>query len=214
VADLQALYESILTGDAAAAESITREALTGGADPQELVNKYLIPAMDEIGRRFEASEVFVPELVVAARAMKAAMKHIDPLLKTSDRPAAARVVLGTVQGDLHDVGKNLVGSLLTGGGFEVIDLGVNVPPDKFIQAVRDTGAGIVGLSALLTTTMPAMRSTIHAFEEAGLRDRVCIIIGGAPVTQSYADGIGADGYGATASSAVALARRLRDAQPA
>jgi 5-methyltetrahydrofolate--homocysteine methyltransferase len=208
LANLDLLYESVVKGDAKTAEAVAQEALAERIDPQELVSKYMIPAMDEIGRRFEANEVFVPELMVAARAMKAAMKHVDPLLKNVERASCTRIVLGTVQGDLHDIGKNLVGSLLSGGGFEVIDLGVNVSPDKFIQAVQESRARIVALSALLTTTMPAMRIIIEALESAGLRDRVKIIIGGAPITQDYAEQIGADGYGKTASNAVALARQV------
>ncbi len=208
MSDLQMLYESILSGDMKTAESIARQAVSENVDPQELVSGYMIPAMDEIGRRFEADQVFVPELLVAARAMKAAMKHIEPLLKNVETPPANRIVLGTVHGDLHDIGKNLVGALLTGGGFEVIDLGVNVAPERFVQTVRESGAGIVGLSALLTTTMPAMKTAVEAFKSAGLRDHVKIIIGGAPITQSYADQIGADGYGRTAGTAVSLARQF------
>jgi 5-methyltetrahydrofolate--homocysteine methyltransferase len=163
--------------------------------------------MNEVGRRFECNQFFVPELLLAARAMKASLELLRPLLAERGTEPIGRAVVGTVKGDLHDVGKNLVASLLEGGGFEVIDLGVNVPPEKFVAAAREKNAQIVGLSALLTTTMPSMRSTVEAFKAAGMRDQVKILIGGAPVTQRFADEIGADGYGENAPSAVALARK-------
>ncbi|HAM70490.1 MAG TPA: cobalamin-binding protein, partial [Verrucomicrobiales bacterium] len=171
-------------------------------------NDFMIPAMDEVGRRFERSEYFVPELLLSARAMKASMELIRPLLAARGTEPLARVVIGTVRGDLHDIGKNLVASLLEGGGFEVHDLGVNVAPEAFVAAARDREARIVGMSALLTTTMGSMKATVEAFRKAGLRDRVKLMIGGAPVTQEFADEIGADGYGVTAPAAVALAKRL------
>jgi 5-methyltetrahydrofolate--homocysteine methyltransferase len=164
--------------------------------------------MAEVGRLFEAGDYFVPELLISARATKEVFVLIRPLLAKQGAQPTGRVVLGTVQGDLHDIGKNLVAALLEGGGFEVIDLGVSVSPEKFIAAVADKKAQIVGLSALLTTTLPAMKTTLDAFRSAGLRDRVKVMIGGAPVTQSFADTIGADGYGENAASAVQLARRL------
>lgn len=206
--DLNKLSEAILKGDAKAAEAIVKEAVAEKVDPEELVSKYMIPAMDEVGRRFECEEAFVPELLVAARAMKAALAIIDPLLKASGTHKTTKIVVGTVRGDLHDIGKNLVGSLLAGGGFEVIDLGVNVEPEKIIQAIREQGAQIVALSALLTTTMPAMKQTIDALTSAGLRDKVKVLVGGAPVTQAFADDIGADGYGSNATRAVELVRTL------
>jgi len=166
-----------------------------------------VPAMNEVGRRFECNEFFVPELLLAARAMKASLELIRPILAQRGTEPIGRAVVGTVKGDLHDIGKNLVASLLEGGGFEVIDLGVNVPPEKFIATVREKNAQIVGLSALLTTTMPSMKLTIDAFQAAGLRDKVKILVGGAPVTQRFADEIGADGYGENAPAAVALARK-------
>ena len=208
MADLQALHQAILTGDAAAAKSVTEAALNEGAAPLTLVQDVMMPAMDEVGRKFEANEYFVPELLLAARAMKSSLELIRPLLAAGGVEPAGRIVIGTVKGDLHDIGKNLVAAMLEGGGFEVIDLGVNVDPAKFVRAVKEKGAGIVALSALLTTTMPAMKTTIEAIAKAGLRDTVKIMVGGAPVTESYAKEIGADGYSQNAAGAVTLARAL------
>jgi 5-methyltetrahydrofolate--homocysteine methyltransferase len=173
-----------------------------------LVTDTMVPAMDEAGRRFEAEEYFVPELLLAARAMKAAMALIRPLLVASGAKSAGRVAVGTVKGDLHDIGKNLVASMLEGGGFEVLDLGADVSPEKFIAAVKEQGAQVVCLSALLTVTMPAMKTTIEALKTAGVRGSVKVLVGGAPVTAQYANEIGADGYGENANSAVALTRKL------
>lgn len=206
--DLSKLSEAILKGDAKTAEAVTREAIEAKADPQELVNKYMIPAMDEVGRKFEADELFVPELLVTARAMKKALEVIKPLLAAKGAKPIGKVVVGTVKGDLHDIGKNLVASMLEGAGFEVIDLGVDVSPEKFIAAVKEHTPNIVALSALLTTTMPSMKGTIEQISSAGLRDQVKVIIGGAPVTQDYANEIGADGYSENANGAVGLARKL------
>ncbi len=206
--DMQGLYDAILSGDAKAAAAVTQEALAAGTGPMEIVAKSLVPAMGEAGRRFECEEFFVPELLLSARAMKAAMELLRPLLAGAAARTAGKVVIGTVRGDLHDIGKNLVASLLEGGGFEVVDLGADVPPEKFIEAVNATGAGIVALSALLTTTMPGMTATIAALKSAGIRDRVKVMIGGAPVTQEFASRIGADAYAENASTAVAAARRL------
>jgi len=205
--DLKPLFDAVLTGDAKATRSLTEQALAAGSDPLELVNEFMVPAMDEVGRRFECSEYFVPELLLSARAMKAALELIRPLLVKSGAQPVARVVIGTVKGDLHDIGKNLVAAMFEGGGFEVFDLGVNVPPEKFVETVKMRDAHLVAMSALLTTTMPGMRATIEAFKQAGLRDRVKILIGGAPITQKYADEIGADAYGESAPMAVALARK-------
>ena len=205
--DLKALDEAVLRGDWKLARSITEEALREKAEPLTLLNDHLVPAMNEVGRRYECHQFFVPELLLAARAMKASLELLRPLLAERGTEPVGRAVVGTVKGDLHDVGKNLVASLLEGGGFEVTDLGVNVPPEKFVEVVREKNAQIVGLSALLTTTMPSMKLTVEAFEAAGLRDKVKILIGGAPVTQRFADEIGADGYGENAPSAVTLARR-------
>jgi Predicted cobalamin binding protein len=209
MADLQKLYDAVLNGDQKTAVAVTQEALAEGIAPLELITKYMIPAMDEVGRRFECEEYFVPELLLSARAMKGALELLRPLLAASGAQPAGRVVIGTVKGDLHDIGKNLVASMLEGGGFEVIDLGIDVPPERFVQAAKEKGEGtIVAMSALLTTTMTMMPKVIQALEEAGLRSKVKVIVGGAPVTQQYADQIGADGYSDNASGAVALARRL------
>jgi len=208
MAELEKLTEAILSGDNKTAVAITKQALAEQADPAELINKYMIPAMDEAGRRFECEEFFVPELLLSARAMKGALELLRPLLAERGAQPVGRVAIGTVKGDLHDIGKNLVASMLEGGGFEVIDLGADVPAEKFIQAVNEKGAHIVALSALLTVTMPAMRTTIDAIKAAGVRDKVKVIVGGAPVTKQFADEIGADGFGENASVAVALARKM------
>jgi 5-methyltetrahydrofolate--homocysteine methyltransferase len=208
MADLKKLYDAILTGNAPEAQSVTNEAIAEGIDPQELVTGYMIPAMDEVGRRFENNEYFVPELLIAARAMKQALGILKPLLAESGVEPAGRVAIGTVSGDLHDIGKNLVAAMLEGGGFEVIDLGVDVGSDKFAETVKTNDVHIVALSALLTTTMPAMKKTIEELKNQGLRDKVKVMIGGAPITQDYCDEIGADGYSDNASAAVTLARRL------
>jgi 5-methyltetrahydrofolate--homocysteine methyltransferase len=202
------LYQAILTGDAKTAKAATDQALAAGTDPLKLVQEFMMPAMAEVGRRFECSEYFVPELLLAARAMKGALEPIRPLLAAQGTQPAGRVVIGTVKGDLHDIGKNLVSAMLEGGGYEVLDLGVNVSPEHFIQNIKDKNANIVAMSALLTTTMPAMKTTIDALKQAGVRDRVKVIVGGAPLTQKYADEIGADGYTESAAGAVALARKV------
>jgi corrinoid protein of di/trimethylamine methyltransferase len=208
MADLKKLYNAVLNGDLKTAVAATKEALAEGADPLDMISGYMVPAMSEVGRRYECEEYFVPELLLAARAMKGSLELIRPLLSARGVEPAGRVVIGTVKGDLHDIGKNLVASLLEGGGFEVVDLGSDVTPEKFVQAVKDRNANIVCLSALLTVTMPAMKTTMEALKSAGVRDRIKVMIGGAPVTQQYADEIGADGYGENASVAVNLARRL------
>jgi 5-methyltetrahydrofolate--homocysteine methyltransferase len=205
--DLKKLYDSVVSGDAKTTQAITQQALAGGVDPLKLVNEYMVPAMDEVGRRFEANEYFVPELLISARAMKAALELIRPLLTARGDQPVGRVAIGTVKGDLHDIGKNLVASLLEGGGFEVIDLGVNVTPEKFIETVNTRQANIVAMSALLTTTMPSMKTTIDALKQAGVREKVKVLIGGAPITQKYAEEIGADGYSENAVGAVALAKK-------
>lgn len=206
--DLSQLYQAVLEGNAKLSKSVTEAALAEGVDPQVLVTSYMIPAMDEAGRRFECNDFFVPELLIAARAMKASLEIIRPLLAARGDQPVGRVVIGTVKGDLHDIGKNLVAAMLEGGGFEVNDLGVDVSPEKFAAAAREKNATIVALSALLTTTMPSMRATVEALKTAGVRGQVKIMIGGAPVTQKYADEIGADGYSENAAGAVNLARRL------
>ncbi len=204
--DLQELHEAILNGDAKAAAALTQAALAQDVPAFELIQKAMVPAMAEVGRRFECQDYFVPELLLSARAMKAALALLRPLLAAAGTQPAGKVVIGTVKGDLHDIGKNLVAALLEGGGFEVIDLGVDVAPEQFVATVRDTNANIICLSALLTVTMLSMKTTIEALRAAGLRDRVKVLIGGAPVTRQFAEEIGADGYGENASAAVTLAR--------
>jgi corrinoid protein of di/trimethylamine methyltransferase len=206
--DLKKLYDAILTGNAKVAKEVTQQALAAGIDPQVMVQQHMIPAMDEVGRRYEANEYFVPELLIAARAMKASLEFIRPLLAARGAEPAGRVAIGTVKGDLHDIGKNLVAAMLEGAGFEVVDLGVDVTPEKFITAVREKKATLIAMSALLTTTMNSMKTTVDAIKSAGIRNNVKIMIGGAPVTQKYADEIGADGYSTNANGAVALARKL------
>jgi 5-methyltetrahydrofolate--homocysteine methyltransferase len=208
MADPAELYDAILTGNAKKAEEVTKAALAADVPPTDLLAKYMIPAMDEVGKRFECNEYFVPELLIAARAMKTALELLSPRLVAAGAEAAGRVVIGTVQGDLHDIGKNLVASMLEGGGFEVVDLGVDVPPDQFVEAAKEKDGTIIALSALLTTTMTMMKNVIQALEAAGIRAKTRVIIGGAPITQQYADEIGADGYSDNASGAVALARKL------
>jgi corrinoid protein of di/trimethylamine methyltransferase len=208
MADPQELYEAILTGNAKQAEEVTKAALEEGANPSDLLSKYMIPAMDEVGSRFECNEYFVPELLIAARAMKTALELLTPRLAAAGAKAAGRVVIGTVQGDLHDIGKNLVASMLEGGGFKVVDLGVDVPAQKFVEAIQEEDGSILALSALLTTTMTQMKAVIEALEAAGIREKTKIMIGGAPITQQYCDEIGADGYSDNASGAVGMARKL------
>lgn len=202
------LFEAILNGDAKTALAVTQQALGDNMEPIELVSRYMIPAMDEVGRRFECEDYFVPELLLSARAMKGALDILRPLLAAGGVEPVGRVVIGTVKGDLHDIGKNLVASMLEGGGFEVHDLGADVPPERFIEAVKADKADIVALSALLTVTMPGMKTTIEAIKQAGLRDRVKIMVGGAPVNRVFADEIGADGYSENASAAVIVAKAL------
>ncbi len=206
--DLKQIYEYTVTGNAPKVKELTQQALAEGAAPGELITKYLIPAMSEVGDRFERNEYYVPELLIAARAMQGALAILKPLLTDSDIKSAGKVVIGTVKGDLHDIGKNLVSMMLQGAGFEIIDMGVDVAPEKFVDAIKTNKADVVALSALLTTTMPSMKTTIEALKAAGLRDSVKVIIGGAPVTQRYADEIGADGYAPDANSAVRKTKEL------
>jgi 5-methyltetrahydrofolate--homocysteine methyltransferase len=208
MAQIQELYDAILNGNAKAAHAATQTALAAGADPMQLIGETMVPAMDEVGKLFEEEEYFVPELLLAGRAMKSAMELIKPLLTVSGQRMAVRVVIGTVKGDLHDIGKNIVASMLEGSGFEVSDLGTDVSPESFVAAVREKDPHVVCLSALLTVTMPAMKTTIHALEDAGVRPKVKVLIGGAPVTSQYAKEIGADGYSENASGAVSLVKSL------
>jgi len=198
------LYDAILRGDGKIAAALTAEALDAGAAPLDIVNSRMIPAMDEVGRRFEARECFVPELLFSGRAMKAGVAVLQPLLKQTQAEPAGTVLIATVQGDLHDIGKNLVALLLEGGGFRVHDMGVDVTPAKVVDAVKKFRPDIVALSALLTVTLPAMKTTVDALR----REQVKVIVGGAPVTRQYAAEIGADGYSDNAFGAVRLARSL------
>lgn len=192
------------------ADELCREALAAGVPPEDILNKALIPAMGRIGEKFSRGDAFVPEMLLAARAMSAAMVHMRPFFTSGQVKRKGIVVIGTVTGDLHDIGKNLVAMMIEGAGFEVVDLGVDIPAARFVSAVRESRPQIVGLSALLTTTMPAMKTTLEALDAAGLRSEVKVMVGGAPVTQRYADSVGADGYGETATAAVDVARRLID----
>lgn len=208
MADLKKLYDAVLTGDQKTAITTTEQALAEKMDPQELINRAMIPAMNEAGRLFEEEEYFVPELLLAARAMKGSLTLLRPLLAAAGAKPVGRVVIGTVKGDLHDIGKNLVSSMLEGAGFEIIDLGADVAVEKFVAAVENEKPDLVCMSALLTVTMPSMKTTIEALKSAGVRDQVKVMIGGAPVTPEYASEIGADGYSDNASSAVSKAREL------
>lgn len=208
MADLQGIAEAVIRGDRDTVSSLTQAAVNEGTGPEAIINEGLIAGMSVVGDRFKKNEFYVPEVLIAARAMHAGMDIIKPLLAESGIQPRGTVAIGTVKGDLHDIGKNLVAMMLEGGGFEVIDLEVDVTPEKFVEAVKDKGAQVIALSALLTTTMPSMKDTIEALKEAGVRDQVKIMIGGAPVTQNYADEIGADGYAPDAASAVDKANEL------
>ncbi|MBT3189988.1 MAG: corrinoid protein [Anaerolineae bacterium] len=205
--NLDPIFESVTEGDVSAVESGVMSALEAGVDAATILNEALIPAMDKVGSLFEEGEYFVPEMLIAARSMQAGLVILKPELVAAGIEPIGKVLMGTVKGDLHDIGKNLVSMMLEGAGFEITDLGTNVSPEKFVEAAKE-GINIIGLSALLTTTMPAMKMTIDAFTEAGLRDKVKIIIGGAPVTAEYAEKIGADGFAPDASQAVTLAKSL------
>jgi 5-methyltetrahydrofolate--homocysteine methyltransferase len=205
---LQSIYDEVINGNRAAVESGVRQAMQAGLPPASILNDALIGAMKEVGERFEREEFYVPEMLVAARAMQSGLTLLKPLLVASGVPTAGKIVLGTVKGDLHDIGKSLVGMMLEGAGFEVIDLGTDVGPEKFGEAVRTHRPQLVGLSALLTTTMQNMKSTLEALEDLGVRGQVKVMIGGAPVTDAFAKEIGADGYAPDASRAVALAKAL------
>ncbi len=208
MAELKKLYDAVLAGDSKTATAVTRQALDEGVDPLELVSRHMVPAMDEVGRLFQCEEYFVPELLLSARAMKGALDLIRPLLAERGEQPAGRVVIGTVKGDLHDIGKNLVASLLEGAGFEVVDLGTDVSPERFVEAVKTKSPDIVALSALLTVTMPSMKAIIAALEAAGVRAKVKVMVGGAPVTPQFASEIGADAYSENASTAVTAARQV------
>jgi 5-methyltetrahydrofolate--homocysteine methyltransferase len=201
------IFEAILEGDRETAVENVRASLDSGIEASEILQDGLIAAMGEVGRRFEEGEYFVPEMLIAARAMKAGLEILKPQLVESGVEPVGKVVMGTVKGDLHDIGKNLVAMMLEGAGFEIVDLGTDISPAQFVEAAR-AGGEIIGLSALLTTTMPSMEKTIDALKEAGLRDKVKVVVGGAPVTADYAQKIGADGFAPDASQAVTVVKAL------
>lgn len=201
------IFNSVMVGDSKTCRRSVEEAVEQGESADDILNKALIPAMEEVGNKFEQQEYFIPEMLIAARAMQSGLEVLKPLLAETGIEPVAKLAIGTVQGDLHDIGKNLVVMMLEGGGFEVVDLGVDAQNEQFVAAVRD-GAQLIGLSALLTTTMKKMRGVLDALEEAGLREDVKVIVGGAPVTPEFAQEIGADGYAADASKAVTLSKSL------
>ena len=205
---LEAIYEAVMEGDADGTATKVEAALAAGVPASDILNKGCIAAMGEVGRLFEEGEMFVPEMLIAARAMQAGMNLLKPHLAEGEITSAGKILVGTVAGDLHDIGKNLVGMMMEGAGFEVVDLGTDVKPEAFVAGVQEHAPDLIGMSALLTTTMPAMTATVEALTEAGLRDQVKVLIGGAPVTQNFADGIGADGYAPDASSATRKAKEL------
>ena len=208
MADFRAIADAVKAGRAKVVKTLVNEALAEGANPEALLNEGLVVGMNELGIMFKNNEVYVPEVLIAARAMKAGTEILKPLLAAANVQSLGKVAIGTVKGDLHDIGKNLVGMMLEGAGFTVIDLGVDVSPEQYVDAVANQGAQIVGMSALLTTTMPSIKDGIEALKVAGLRDKVRVMIGGAPVTQSFADEVGADGYSSDAASAADLAKEL------
>ena len=206
MADLKALAEAVIRGDQATAVNVTKAALKEKMAPKKILDEGLIAGMDVVGSRFKNNEIYIPEVLIAARAMKMAMEVLEPELVKAGVKPIGRLLIGTVQGDLHDIGKNLVAMMLKGAGFEVIDLGVDVAPEKFAAEAKARGVNLIGMSALLTTTMPGMEKTIKALQQAGVKAKV--MVGGAPVTQSFADKIGAQGYAPDAASAVDTAKKL------
>ena len=208
---LENIYQAVLQGDAPATQAGVQSALDENLEAEKILKEGLIPAMTEVGRLFEENEYFVPEMLISARAMQSGLNLLKPYLVSSGVPAAGKVVIGTVKGDLHDIGKNLVMMMLEGSGFEIVDLGTDVSAQQFADSIKENQASILAMSALLTTTMPNMKATIEALEADGLRDRVKVIVGGAPLTQQYADQIGADGFAPDASAAARLARSLTGA---
>ncbi|HZG97208.1 MAG TPA: corrinoid protein [Nocardioidaceae bacterium] len=205
---LQGLYDETLVGNAPAVLALTDDALKQGMEPQTLLFDALIPSLEEVGARFERGDFFVPEMLIAGRAMAGAMEVLRPLLAETGVETVGKFLMGTVKGDVHDIGKNLVNIMLEGAGFEVIDLGVQVAPEKFVSAIQEHKPDIVGFSAFLTTTMPMFKANMNALQKAGLRDDVIVMVGGAPVTPEYADAVGADGYAADASATVKKAKEL------
>jgi corrinoid protein of di/trimethylamine methyltransferase len=205
---LQGLYDNTLIGNAPEVKDLTNAGLESGLDPEKMLYDALIPSLEEVGARFERGDFFVPEMLIAARAMQGALDILRPLLAETGAKPIGTFVMGTVKGDVHDIGKNLVNIMLEGAGFTVFDLGVNVAPEKFVEEVQKHEPDIVGFSAFLTTTMPMFKANINALQKAGLRDQVIVMVGGAPVTKEYADAVGADGYAADASTAVRMAKEL------
>lgn len=206
--NLESLKTGVIKGKSADVERLTKEALNSGIKPQEILKNALIPAMGIVGNKMKNNEFFIPEVLIAAKAMKSSMVILKPLLADKDFGSEGKVLLGTVKGDLHDIGKNLVMMMFEGAGFKVVDLGTDVSPEKFVNAVKSENPDIVGLSALLTTTMPSIKKTLEALKEAGLRNKVKVLVGGAPITQEYANEVGADGYASDAPSAVDKAKQL------
>ena len=205
---LKQLYDFTLVGNAPEVLALTNLGIEMGLGPEMLLYDALIPSLEEVGARFERGDFFVPEMLIAGRAMAGALEVLRPLLAETGAEPIGKIVMGTVKGDVHDIGKNLVNIMFEGAGFEVIDLGVQVSPEKFIDAIREHKPDIVGFSAFLTTTMPMFKANINALQKAGMRDQVIIMVGGAPVTQEYADVVGADGYASDASAAVVRAKEL------
>jgi len=208
MAKFQGLADCIIAGDNVKSKEITQKLVGSGVSAIEILNEGLVPGMEVVGRKFKANEMYIPEVLIAARAMHAAMDIIKPMLSATGAKMKGTVVIGTVQGDLHDIGKNLVGMMLEGGGYTVVDLGVDIPPDKYVEAVKQNNAKVIGLSALLTTTMPVMKDVIAALKADKATAGIKVMVGGAPLTQEYADSIGAAGYAPDASSAVDLASKL------
>lgn len=205
---LNQIVDSVFSGDAPKTEELTREAVAQGLDPQVIIDEGLIAGMNKIGVLFKENKVFIPEVLISVRAMNYGMKILKPLLVDKKAVSKGKVVMGTVKGDLHDIGKNLVIMMLEGAGFEVVDIGIDKAPEIFVEAAREHKPDIIGMSALLTTTLPAAKDTITALQDAGLRDKIKVMVGGAPVTQKFADEIGADGFAPDASRAVDLAKQL------
>ncbi|MDR9756711.1 MAG: corrinoid protein [Thermoanaerobacterales bacterium] len=208
MATFEDLAQSVIEGNVDKVKSLAQSLLDAGSNPLEIINKGLIAGMNVVGARFKAMEMFVPEVLMCAKAMSAGMEVVKPHIAEQEVQTSGKIIIGTVKNDLHDIGKNLVAMMLESSGFEVINLGIDLSPSQFVEAIKEHKPDIVGLSALLTNTLPFMKDTIDAIEEAGLRDQVKVIIGGAPVTQEYADKIGADGYAPEAASAAELCKKL------
>lgn len=208
MAEFNKMSEMVIAGDFAGVKALTQKMIDDQVDPISIINDGLMPGMNVVGVRFKAGDMFVPEVMMSAKAMAAGIELVKPLIAESNMPTAGKVLVGTVKGDLHDIGKKLVNMMLESAGFQIIDLGVDIAPAKFVEAVKEHKPDVIGMSALLTTTMLSMKDTIDALKEEGLRDRVKVIIGGAPVTQSFAEQIGADGYAPDAAAATDLCKLL------